>query len=81
MKPNVYTHTTFRYKDDKQVVYEVVNIDYNYDGLTLYKTMVADLKKKKINTYNYSEDSYIDKVYISDKNLTKLKENYRKIAD
>ena len=65
--------------------YKVINIYAGYDGLDSFKAMLDDLKDKKINKYNLydiHDDGYeIDKVYISSSNLTKIKENYKKIYE
>ena len=58
--------------NEKEKLYKFVNIDSDYN-IELYKSIIEDLKKQKINNYNY--DYKIEKIYISSKNLTKLEEN------
>ncbi len=67
------------YEDNK--VYKIVDIYSGYNGITMFNKALADFKDKKINT-NFDGDSrsfIIDKVYISNDNLTQIKENYKKI--
>ena len=56
--------------------YKVIHVNYDYDDIEMLKNIIEDLKKKRINKY----DSYyeIEKIYISQENLTKLRENNRK---
>lgn len=75
---NIYN----RYGRDDERMIKMANIYIDDDEFAVIKQMANDLKNKKINTYNlYNNDYEIDKVYISLDNLTKLKENYKKLED
>ena len=81
-KANFYTFDTYNYNYDDDSSYLVADIYVNYDELAIYKSIIDDFKKKKINT-KYLIDGYhrwydIDKIYISSDNLTKIKENIKK---
>lgn len=54
--------------------YKVIHFNYNYSSMDMFKKIIDDLKNKKINKY-YDNYYRIDKIYISQDNLTKLKEN------
>lgn len=54
--------------------YKVIHFNYNYSSIDIFKEIIKDLKNKKINKY-YDNYYRIDKIYISQDNLTKLKEN------
>ena len=67
------------YDDNK--VYKIVDIYSGYNGITMFNKAMADFKDKKINT-NFDNDSLsfiIDKVYISNDNLTQIRKNYKNL--
>ena len=78
--PKTYNHMIYSGNDDATATYEMVDINYNYDVWKLYQTVISELKDKQLNVFNY-DDYYINKVYISKKNLTKLRENYQKFSN
>lgn len=53
-----------------------VDIYSDVNGFSMYKEVIANLKERRI--VNYDESYMIKKMYISEKNLTKLKENIAK---
>ena len=82
-----YTYSTNRYYDDSEEynynVYEIVSTYVDYDEITRLKSVLEDLKKKRINTNNfYNSCNYeIEKIYISEDNLTKIRDNYINFND
>ena len=76
LKVDTYVYNTY---DDDVTSYKVVNIYGDYDGIKSFNKVLDDFKNKKINTYALYglDDNYvIDKVYISQANLTQIRENY-----
>ena len=76
LKVDTYVYNTY---DDDVTSYKVVNIYGDYDGIKSFNKVLDDFKNKKINTYALYglDDNYvIDKVYISQANLTHIRENY-----
>lgn len=64
---------------DKSYNLEILGISTYQDELSIVKKTLEDMKEKKIKSYNEYDYGYeIDKIYISNSNLTKLKENYKK---
>lgn len=61
--------------DNNNVSFKVVDIAFEYNEVDIYKEIINNLKDKKI--VNYDRD-YDVKMYISDDNLTKLRENINK---
>ena len=82
-----YTYSVNRYDEDidkyNYNVYEIANTYVDYDEINRLKSVIEDLKKKRINTnIFYNSCSYeIEKLYISEDNLTKLRENYLNFND
>ena len=82
-----YSYSTNRYYDDSEEynynVYEIASTYVDYDEIARLKSVIEDLKKKKINTNSfYNSCNYeIEKVYVSEDNLTKLRENYINFND
>ena len=74
-----YTHT-FHDENDDYREYLSVNIIVDYDDMKTFKTLLEDAKNKRIRTYD-ATGYEIDKLYISQDNLTKIKENYKKLYD
>lgn len=77
----VQPYKTYSYDKQSQEYHDVVYlfVHINHNDLNQLKNILEDLKNKKINTYDgYRFDYQIDKVYISEKNLTKIRENYQK---
>ena len=73
------TYTYYTYEDDK--AYKVVDAFANYDSIKSFNKVLDDFKDKKINTYALRDDEnsfVIEKVYISQANLDKIKDNYKK---
>ena len=63
-------------------MYEIVNIHTYNDEFATMKKISDDLKKKRINLHNISDNGKnyeINKIYISSSNLTKLRDNYHKM--
>ena len=61
-------------------MYKIVDVYATFDGIHSFNGFLSDLKDKKINTYNFNDGDgnyIIDKVYISQDNLTQIKENYK----
>ena len=78
--PHVNRRIVYGSYDDMNSALENVTIYVNRDELEIYKQILEDLKHQKINTYNmYDGDYRIDKVYISEDNLAKIKNNYHKM--
>ena len=75
-KVNIYSNNIY---DKNNVDYKVIHIYYDYNNINVLKNIINDLKNKKINKYD--NDYEIDKIYISESNLTKLRENYLKYND
>lgn len=76
LKVDTYVYNTY---DDDVTSYKVVNVYGDYDGIKSFNKVLDDFKNKKINTYALYglDDNYvIDKVYISQANLTQIRENY-----
>ena len=76
---NVYMHKTYSYDEKKNEYHDITCafISVEHNDFEQLKQLLDDLKNKRINTY--SDYNYrIDKVYISESNLTKIKENYSK---
>ena len=80
-EPIITTHLAGNYHHDSEEHYEIVDISYGYDNLKMYQTIIEDFKNRRLNNSNYYNYSDIDKIYISKKNLTKIKENYQKISN
>ena len=82
-----YTYSTNRYYDDNEEynynVYEIASTYVDYDEIKRLKNVIEDLKKKRINTNSfYNSCNYeIEKVYISEDNLTKIRDNYINFND
>lgn len=77
---DVFNYNEFDYKDEK--MYEIVNIHTYNDEFATMKKISDDLKKKRINLHNISDNGKnykINKIYISSSNLTKLRDNYHKM--
>ena len=55
--------------------YKVVDVSFNYNELDLYKSIIEGLKNEIIIDY---DNAYNVKMYISENNLTKLRENINK---
>ena len=73
------TYVYYHYYDEDNYNYKVVDMYTNYNSIKSFKKVLDDFKNKKINTYILYEDNdnyVIDKVYISNNNLTQIKENY-----
>ena len=78
---NYYTYLEYNYSDSKQYYRLAIRNYYNND-IDRFKEILNDLKNKKIKTYDYNYYNYkIDKIYISNNNLTKLKENLANINE
>ena len=78
----MYTYSTYDFDDGEYNMVEIANIYVDYDELEFYRTVINDFKHKKINTYNRYDNGYeIDKIYISSKNLTKIRENCIKVSN
>ena len=77
MRP--YTYISHDSNDDYQE-YHVVNIITEYDDMKTFKRMIEDAKKKQFRTYD--ENGFvIEKIYISEKNLEKISNNYKRLYD
>ncbi len=77
-KMKFYTYHEY----DDEVVYDVLGMYPNYDQTGEYKMIIEDLKNKKLNTFNLYNNYYeVDKIYVSQDNFTKLKNNYYKLYD
>ena len=71
---NTYTYLT--YGGSKAYYGLTINNYSDIDDFKKIKEVINDLKNKKIRVYNENYYRYqIDKIYISNNNLTKLKEN------
>ena len=88
METRLYDHKTVLCDDVDEFIdnekdvcqeYRYVTIGYNTNGFEIYKKVLKDIKHKKI--HKYYDDYEIDKITLSQTNLTKLKENNKKYFD
>ena len=78
----VYKYKHQHYNDDDREEFITANINVDYNISKVYKSIINDLKHKRIDmysTYNGYDDYKIEKVYISESNLAKLKDNYNRL--
>ena len=75
---NIYSHVTYYHEEDEPYNVVVSSIHVDYDEFGMFKNMVEGMKKKEIREYNNYADYRIDKIYISNDNLTKIRENNKK---
>ena len=81
-EPSIFTYSIFNHDDNVYTNYEIANITINQNGLKIYKSIVDDLKHKRININNFNSTNYsITKIEISRKNLNKIKENIASIDE
>ena len=74
-------HISYNYHDGVEDAVEIAGIFVDSDELAIMKRTLNDLKHKKINTGNlYNTDYKVEKIYISESNLTKIKENFNKLS-
>lgn len=73
----IYRYTEFEYDGYKSFEYEVIDIYSDYNEFDMYKNIIDDIKNGEINNINYNYYT-IDKIYLSQDNLEKLRDNYLK---
>lgn len=85
VETKLYDHKTVVCNDVDEIIanendicseYRYVTIGYNTNGFEMYQKIVNDIKHKKIS--RYYNDYEVDKIYLSQANLTKVKENNAK---
>lgn len=71
----LYSYNEYSYNDGVKDLFRVIDIGIDYNELEMYKDVINNLKNKKIINYDMNYDV---KMYISEGNLTKLRENMNK---
>ena len=71
---NTYLYSYDSYDSDRSS-FKIVELGYDYNELEMYSEIINNLKDKKIVNY---DKIYEIKMYISEDNLTKLRENINK---
>ena len=69
---NAYLYNYSSYDGDSNV-YRVYDISFDYNEMEFYRDVINNLKEEKI--VNYDDGAYDVKIYVSNDNLTKLREN------
>ena len=73
----MYSYNEYSYNDGVRELFKVIDIGIDYNELEMYKDVINDLVNKKIVNYDMNYDV---KLYISESNLTKLRENMNKYS-
>lgn len=71
----LYSYNEYSYNGESKDLFKVIAIDIDYNELEMYRDVINNLKNKKIVNYDMNYDV---KIYISESNLTKLRENMNK---
>lgn len=73
----LYSYNEYSYNDGVRELFKVIDIGIDYNELEMYKDVISNLVNKKIVNYDMDYDV---KMYISESNLTKLRENMNKYS-
>lgn len=71
----LYSYNEYSYNGESKDLFRVIDIGIDYNELEMYKDVINNLINKKIVNYDMNYDV---KMYISEGNLTKLRENMNK---
>jgi len=71
----LYSYNEYSYDGNKRELFKIIDVSMDYNKIQFYKDILENLKDKKIVNY---DRAYEVKMYVSEENLTILKENINK---